>query len=397
MSIFRSVSEISTEDLAALLAENAVENLRLEFKRTIPAKDEFLKKASAFFNTYGGTLVIGAQANSKDGRVEGLPGVDKEPGLKQRLVQWCFEGLWPPTEVSVSDPVPVPNSPERVCYVVAFSESPEAPHFINGRKGCFVRTDEFSQRFESRLATYDEIAHLRNRREELVRRRKSILIRALNRLEVVKSDTSWVPAARLTVFVCPLFPAGTLTEEDQLVEALGRSRVRWRHHGFPIIVDPISQHESLVLVGAAGDHSAVEVGIWGSLFYSSEIEDKVDGGRLIHLSSLVGLLLVFLEHSSRFLSQTGFSGLVQVTVGLHGVRGVPVATLDGPSSPLDDEFQLETRISVGRLASSRDALATQMLKQLLFALNWQLGATDESVGAFVNYGYEFNGWTMHPP
>jgi hypothetical protein len=43
-----------------------------------------------------------------------------------------------------------------VCYVVSVSENEFAPHFLNGRKGVYVRTDEFSSRFEPLLATENE-------------------------------------------------------------------------------------------------------------------------------------------------------------------------------------------------------------------------------------------------
>src|SRR5438046_791179 len=40
----------------------------------------------------------------------------------------------------------------KVCYVVFTAESDIAPHFLNGRKGVWVRTDEFTSRFEARMA-----------------------------------------------------------------------------------------------------------------------------------------------------------------------------------------------------------------------------------------------------
>lgn len=44
------------------------------------------------------------KANSSDGRIEDLPGVDMEAGYKQKIVQWCFDGASPLT-VEVSDPL----------------------------------------------------------------------------------------------------------------------------------------------------------------------------------------------------------------------------------------------------------------------------------------------------
>jgi hypothetical protein len=58
MSIFtKPISQISPQDLHDLLEQRAAENVRLEFKREVPSKDELLKKLSSFANTFGGFLL----------------------------------------------------------------------------------------------------------------------------------------------------------------------------------------------------------------------------------------------------------------------------------------------------------------------------------------------------
>ena len=92
MAIFsKPLSQLVPSDLQELVTDQAVENIRLEFKSEIPKKDEALKKLSSFANTFGGYLIIGARADSSDGRLIDFPGVQLQPGLKQRLVQWCYE------------------------------------------------------------------------------------------------------------------------------------------------------------------------------------------------------------------------------------------------------------------------------------------------------------------
>jgi predicted HTH transcriptional regulator len=117
MSIYsKPVSWVEPSDLQELLSENAVENVRLEFKREPPSKDEMLKKLSSFANAYGGYLVVGAEASSKDGRIVGLPGVDPQPSYKQTVMQWCSGGASPPLSVEVSDPIAAPSGGDKVCY-----------------------------------------------------------------------------------------------------------------------------------------------------------------------------------------------------------------------------------------------------------------------------------------
>jgi hypothetical protein len=169
------LSQLRTADVQELLQEKAVENLRLEFKSKVPDKDETLKKLSSFANSFGGFMVIGAKANSSDGRIEDLPGVDEQPGYKQKVVQWCFDAVSPPLIVEVSDPIPVPSGGTKCCYVIYTTESDVAPHFLNGRKGVWARSDEFSQRYEPQLATENEIRHLLDRRL-LIRQRRAELV-----------------------------------------------------------------------------------------------------------------------------------------------------------------------------------------------------------------------------
>ena len=185
MPIFsKPISGLVTQDLQELLDERAVENLRLEFKREVPSKDETLKKLSAFANTLGGLIVVGAEAQSKDGRITGLPGVDPQSGYKQTVVQWCFAGVSPPLDVEVSDAIPSPTDASKVCYVIYVRESDLGPHFLNGRKGIYVRSDEFSSKFAAQLANENELRHLFHRRQLVTERRVDLLRRARQRFEV---------------------------------------------------------------------------------------------------------------------------------------------------------------------------------------------------------------------
>ena len=184
MSIYtKKITDINTDDLDLLLSENSVENLRLEFKREDPSKNELLKKLSSFANTHGGWLVVGAEASSSDGKLNALNGIDEIPGYKQKVIQWCFDGITPTINVEVSDPIPTSNDLNKYCYVIYVEEGDLAPYFLNGRKGIYIRTDEFSQLYEPKLATLEEILLLNKRREPIQQRRTLLVNRAKNRFE----------------------------------------------------------------------------------------------------------------------------------------------------------------------------------------------------------------------
>src|SRR5579871_675955 len=227
MSIFSApVSALQTNDIEELLVDQAVENVRLEFKREFPEKAEMLKKLSSFANTYGGYLVVGAEAGS-DGRISGLPGVESKQGYKQTVVQWCSEGAAPPLTVEVSDPIPVSSSNGRVCYVISVAESDLTPHFLNGRKGIYVRTDEFSRRFEPHLATEQELRHLMERRRLILERRIALLRRTDERFQTfVKNlpprngEVGEAPRAISRVAIMPRYPSRHVSGHARLLELL---------------------------------------------------------------------------------------------------------------------------------------------------------------------------------
>jgi hypothetical protein len=128
-------------------------------------------------------MVIGAKASSADGRIEDMPGVDRQPGYKQKVVQWCFDSVNPPLIIEVSDPIPAPSGGGKVCYVIYTEESDVAPHFLNGCKGAWVLTDEFSQRYEARLATENENSPLLDRRNLIQQRRVDLVNRSTKRFQ----------------------------------------------------------------------------------------------------------------------------------------------------------------------------------------------------------------------
>lgn len=260
MSIFANpVSHISSHDLGELLSDRSVENIRLEFKREVPDKDETLKKISSFANTFGGYVIIGAQAGSADGRISGLPGVDVEPGYKQKLVDWCFTSVAPPIQIEVSDPIPTPAASGKVCYAIYTAESDLAPHFLNGRKGVYIRTNEFSGRFEPSLATEHELRHLLERRKLVRQRRSDLLDRARNRFRTFAERRygDFEPSknsigSRLDLSFIPRFPARQVCEHQRLLSLLKTKTLPWRGVGFPRITGGvISQHESAIVLRPA--------------------------------------------------------------------------------------------------------------------------------------------------
>jgi hypothetical protein len=414
VSIFtKPLSQLTTADLQELLDDAAVENVRLEFKSEIPGKDETLKKLSSFANTFGGYMVVGASARSTDGRIESLTGVDAQPGYKQKVVQWCFGGASPPLTVEVSDPIPTPASDGKVCYVAHTSESDVAPHFLNGRKGIYVRTDEFSARFEARLADESEVRHLLDRRKLIQERRVALLQRARKRFQryAIKRAEEFAAkaepgqrekklGANLTLSVVPRFPARPILEETKLRPLIERNTLPWRQTMFPKTYNPIiSQHESVIVLHPEADFSLFEADIWGLLFYGTNLEGAARGLVGIHLRHLAGCVLLFLRHSSEMLKAMGYSGPILIELTLASILGVPwLYDEQGfadfkAGSELDDaaDFAIETTTDV--LEEKADKLAMDVLQYIGFSANWPaLVDSPERLEALVRDGYQYNHW-----
>jgi len=405
MSIYdRSVGDLTRTDVTELLTERARENVRLEFKREDPGRQEYLKKLSSFANTYGGYLVLGASANAETGELTALPGVERIAGFSQRIVQWCQEWLTPPVRPYVSAPIPMDEAASRYCYVVFVEESMEAPHFINSRQGAYVRTDELSRRFQPQLATYEEILHLSGRRAAALQRRRDLLARANGRFgEFIAQDyenlvyTAGTIGATLKLSLCPRLPVLPLCEQATLRPTLEAAQLPWRQVVFGRADRALTQHESVLVLEPAGGFSLLEVSTWGHLFYAVELECLENNRRAIHLNFTTGHLLLFLEHAARCLERLGFDGTVSIIVKLERIRGIPFVTYPnntvrfGPASRFDDEVEFELTATLETLVNGRHRIVRRILATIFFASNWpDLGADEPALDQVLDAGQGYN-------
>jgi schlafen family protein len=419
MSIYANpISQLKTSDLAELLQEQAVENTRLEFKREVPDKDETLKKLSSFANTFGGFVVIGAAARSKDGRIEDLRGIDEVPGFKQRIVGWCFKECSPPINADVSGPIPTPNNDGKVCYVILVEESDVAPHFLNGRKGIWIRTNEFSGRYEAALADEAELRQLLHRRQLVLERRARIVERARKRFDTYLSSTPGDVerpdslGALFELCIVPRFPARQVCRQEELAKHL--KNVTFYDYrggvGFPRRqLGVMTQHESAIVRQPLTDLSFLEANVWGMVFYARSLDEMEYPQNLsgIHVYAFVGHLLAFLQHARDLFHMTGLAGSILVQASLKSVRErnwlyakviaqglAPIGAIK-PTSGLDDSFDLSLSTTTEYLREKLDEVAIDLLRSIFFSMNWaDLVDSQKKLEVLVQQGHEFNGGRM---
>ncbi len=405
----KPLSAIEASDLQKLLEDQAEENVRLEFKREMPSKDELLKKLSSFANTFGGYLIIGAAEDGTRGRLSSLPGIPPQANLKQTIIQWCFSEVHPPLTAEVSSPIPLTDS--NVCYVVYVPESDLAPHFLNKRKGIYVRTDEHSQRFRAELGTQNELLSLFNKRVDAVNRRTQLINRTRERFNtLVKTShgsATRTIGATLGLSIIPKFPHKPITPQNTIVTMLQNTRFNWRQVSFPIISERIvSQNESAIILQPASNFSMLELNTWGLMHYATEIVQEMPQVQSngIHMHSLVGHILTFLKHASLLADQLNIMQSLHIEIELKNVLNAPwiyadrgVPTL-GPSSPLDDEFIITIEIAADELKNNPDNVAMNFLKLIFFSLNWASRVDSEAkLRALIESGYAYNFWPISNP
>lgn len=374
-----------------LLNVSAEENIRLEFKSVFPQKDEMLKKLSSFANTYGGYMVIGAEAN-QHGRLIKLTGIQPQSSLKQKIVQWCYDNITPIFTPYVSDPIEMDASSKNVCYVIFVEESANTPHFLNNRKGCYIRTDEFSQRFEPQLATYEELQHLSDRRKLAIQNIEKLFKRSNDRFETYiglnyadSPNTSGKIGATLKVAVVPQYPQKPLVEETQLKRILDESQIKDNRGNilFPFNIHTyITQYESIIIPNADVRYfSILDINSWGQLYYATEIENEDDKGHYVLISDLTSRLFLFLFHTITTLNIIGYHGSIGIRIKLEKILRKNFITpqsnrfanpFETPShSPLDQSITFSIEANTEKLNSSLRLIIERILRIIAFSINWK--------------------------
>ncbi|TQV80248.1 AlbA family DNA-binding domain-containing protein [Aliikangiella coralliicola] len=404
----KPVSSITTEDLQNLLEERAVENVRLEFKQEAPSKNEMLKKLSSFANTFGGYLIVGV-AEESDGTISSIPGIDPRSDYKQTINSWCFGGVSAPLNVEVSEPIPSPEDPDKACYVIYVAESDLAPHFINGRKGCYVRTDEQSQLFKAKLATQDEFLSMLERRKVIHSRKKSIVDRARTRFNTyVDSKYSDLGTrnrgigARLSMAIVPRFPSKPVVSQLEALDTIKNRQISWRQVNFPRRQQGhLTQNDSALVLFPASVFSIMEFNIWGLMFYAMEIQEEYDEYSGIHLYQFLGNICVFLRHAKMLMASHDINLDMSIELDFEGIRGVPWIyartnnPVEGPSSLLDDRFGIKLDVTAADIKNRSDGVAMELLDNILFSMNWpELVGDREQLRELLQQAYRFNFWDI---
>jgi hypothetical protein len=126
------------------------------------------------------------------------------------------------------------------------------------------------------------------------------------------------------------------------------------------------------------------------------VHGELDGTQGIHLGQILGNILVTLEHAKIMYQHLGFQGTILIRTRLDPVRGLPLlfsTTTDWPKSLLDDSVEFDITIPSDRLKADRDTLAIDIIRLLMFALNWaEMAVNEGALHTLLINGYQYNCW-----
>jgi hypothetical protein len=403
MSIYsKQINSLEYSDILVLLEDGAKENIRLEFKREYPSKDEILKKVSSLANTWGGYIVIGVEQD-KDGKISALTGVDPKPGFHQQVIEWCYGGIYPPISPIITAPIKKDDESHKVFYVIYVGESYDAPHFLNGRKGCYIRTDEYSQLFEPQFAMYDEILHLSNRRQQSIDIREKLVSRAKSRFDmhVKQSYTTYenvVGDIDLTVWlaIVPTFPRFAQIDVPILDKAINVVRLRARDNIYPL-GEPESQQDGYFFPDPRGINFAyLEVDTHGLIYYSQELGSINDEAQkklniensdykltpsdiYFYSSWVIAWAIFYMKYASQIYQAVGYEGPITLRLGLDRIKGRKLriprdhqgTNFATGVSLFDDNISIDKSLFASALQAGVLDVCKSLFRAITFASGWK--------------------------
>ncbi len=371
----KTVDAYTYKDLEELIGVS--EGVLLEFKKALDPKDpwnDLVKEFVAFANTYGGHLVLGAEAD-KSGKLVALPGIDSVDGFQQKVIDLCLTRVSPAATPYPSPAIPIPQS-QKVLYVVHVPSSLAGPHFLLGRKGAYLRVSEHDKPFEPRLAEWEELAFLAGRRERALALRSSLKDRASRRASMTMPGN----AVLAEVFITPAYPERPLVDFRRLGETAEAAQVQARSVRHPRGY-AWGVHEGIVYTPDADSPQEyyVEGSVYGTVFADVNIGRKVDGVERYPLLQVLVNFLLWPLYARRFLRRIGYQGPVFLSGGLRRIREREFIWSGDKwfSEPLsykprfDEDAVYEIETDTGRLRDDLNGVALDLFLPLAYACGFE--------------------------
>lgn len=298
------------------------EDVRVEYKSEMI--ENIPKTISAFANTLGGIIVIGAETDKVQNKVTAMNGIDKKAGIEEGIINSSLNGIYPSVipEVKIFE---IPEKGDKILAVIKVHESIEAPHAIQNSTRVYIRTGSTSQPYE--LAEIGRIEYMLKRREKPVKFKEELIQRAHDRFERFLGALR-PPKPCLYISISPVFSYRPLISLDELYmfcTGVELGSPVYYYVDYPQrITDGICK-----LSGNADDFSYREINHYG-LVFTCDTLDKMKSGwtgsdpeknerlyiRFAHFVLHIGKTLKLAE---MFYNKCGYLGNLEVKVNVENI------------------------------------------------------------------------------
>lgn len=315
----KPLSQVEFSDVEAFCSAFG-EGVRVEYKSEMIK--EIPKIISAFANTLGGIIVIGAETDKVQNKVIAINGVDDKSGIEESIINSSLQGVYPSVipEVRIID---IPEKENKILVVIKVHESKDAPHAIQNSTRVYIRTGSVSQPYE--LAEIDRIEYMLKRRNKSTELKMELIedahMRVNGFLRVIDSPRD----PYFYVTISPVFPYKPLISLDELYDFCNRvpcNSPEYLNVDNPQrIVDGICK-----FYGKAGDFSYREINHHGFVFACEALDKRPsrwqpDETLYIVFAQFIYVIGRALKLAKMFYDKCTYLGNLEVGMSVKNIAG----------------------------------------------------------------------------
>jgi len=377
----KPLSQIEYSDVEAFCGTFG-EGVRVEYKREMIK--EIPKIISAFANTLGGIIVIGAETDKVQNKVISIDGVDKKGGIKESIVSSSLNGIYPAAIPDV-EVIEIPGKKDKVLVVVKVYESAQAPHAIQNSTRVYVRTGEISQPYD--LAEIDRIEYLLKRREKPAELREQLIKNACDRNSRFLGSVVLRPEVpKFSIAITPVFPYQPLISLDELYPLC--NSIPYGSRNYLHLKDPQRISEGICKFhGNVADFSYREINHYGLIYTCDAINkvkpkwqtvgEKQDERLYVNFAHFVIILGRALKSAELFYNKCAYLGNIEIRLIVENIANEYLMYNEGNFSQFDGfkavdnrAFSSETIVAENINSKLTDAI-TSLIRRVLWVFNCQ--------------------------
>lgn len=387
----KSIDKITFEDVENFCQEFG-EGVRVEYKRKVV---HIPKIVSSFANTLGGIFVIGAETDEMNKVKFPIPGIPKQNGIEEQILQSALTGIYPAVipEVVIVD---MPNS-NNIVVVIRVDESIQAPHAIQNSTRVYIRVGSITQPYELTLADTDRIAYMLKRREDS----QVVAQQILNRIEERTETLCATDDPNLTVIVRPVFPYQSVISTVDLHE-VARAELA------PQVADHALRRVSggtCFLIGGEEPYNCLELNQYGIVYYRAGItwrnpewDNPRWSGEYVDFPDCIWAIGFAIKEASLLYEKCESLGNLEISAQLRGVFREKLRFHGENPDNFSEKYQsLDSEILASTQCFERDFLERKkvvdivdsLVSQLLWAFNIDDPAKREEL---IEINSIFNNW-----